>query len=129
MRRDEGMASFVLRWVGKILMNFTIGLCGACISFIWSLWGIVNTYAPSFFSALSFFLLGSLGALSVTITIVGGIWGTAGAGVYFAAKGAINQMRLQQEQRQRYIEQHGHPPPQRQRQPRRQQYGQRPHYQ
>jgi hypothetical protein len=112
MRRDEEWGAFILRWIMNILMNFTIGVIGACVSFIWSLWYIIDTYAASWFSSVAFFLVGSIAALSVTFTFVGGIWGTAGGCVYFAAKAAIDQARLQNEQRRRYIEQHGHAPPQ-----------------
>eukprot|EP00941_MAST-03F_sp_MAST-3F-sp1_P005135 g5135.t1 len=109
-RRDEGMLEVIFRWVWKIMMNFTIGLCGACFGFIWNLWDIIDGYGTNFASGFSFFLLASLGALSVTITVVGGLWGGAGVGVYFAAKQAINHARLQNEQRRRYIQQQGRRP-------------------
>lgn len=124
MHRDETLVSFVMRWVVRFMTNLTIGVMGACLGFIMNLYSIVNTYAPSFFSALAFFLLGSLGAISVTLTVVGGLWGTAAGGVYFAAKTAINAAKLENARRQEFIRNGGIPP----RQQRSSYTGRRPHY-
>lgn len=38
MGRDEGMVSFLFRLALNVLMNFTLGLLGATVGFIWYLW-------------------------------------------------------------------------------------------
>ena len=46
MGRDEGLVSFLFRLALNVLMNFTMGLIGATVAFIWYLWDVIKSYQP-----------------------------------------------------------------------------------
>lgn len=95
MGRDEKLASFLLRVVITWLFNFTIGVCGAVIAFMWGLWTLVTTYQENVLASLFFFSLASIAAISFAMTWLIGLYvGTAGT-VYVGAKFLSTQLRLQ----------------------------------
>merc|ERR1719331_3814258 len=106
-RREEGqLAEFAIKLVIQFLSNLTIGLISATMYFCYEVYGLVTTYGPSALSGILFFLLACCAGIAMTTTILGGIFGTVGGGLYYAAKNAAKQQRLQQgdpryQQRQR----------------------------
>ena len=95
MGRDEQFLSYALRVLFQVLFNFTVGMMGAVLSFIWSLYGLVMTYQASLLTALSFFFLASLAALSFGITWLIGMYLTAAGAVYVGAKLIASNLRLE----------------------------------
>lgn len=66
--RDESTASVVLRWLIQLLFNFTLGLCGALVVFLYKLWGLTMSYQPDPLSALAFSMCAALAATSMVAT-------------------------------------------------------------
>lgn len=95
MRRDENMISFLLRLLMTTLFNFTIGMFGAVIGFMWTLYSVIQSYQASFIVAFPYFILASLAALSFAMTFVIGIYGAAAGVVYVGAKAMASNLRLQ----------------------------------
>ena len=62
MGRNEGLFEFLFRMLLQLCINFTIGLSAALISFVWTLWSVIQTYKPDVFTALLFFTAATLGA-------------------------------------------------------------------
>lgn len=89
-RRDEELAATMLRWLGKVMMNFTIGLVSALFSFCFSLIAMLWEYKVSYLSGAVFFAVAMSGASAMVFTFVGGMYGTAVAGIMFVAKQAAN---------------------------------------
>jgi hypothetical protein len=52
MGRDEGLVSFLFRLALNVLMNFTLGLLGATVAFIWYLWDVIKSYQPDPFTGI-----------------------------------------------------------------------------
>ncbi len=44
--RDEGLGAFLIRFLIQVLMNFTIGLIGAAVGFMWTLWSVIQSFQP-----------------------------------------------------------------------------------
>lgn len=95
MGRDENLLSYALRVLAQVLLNFTVGMMGAVVSFIWSLHSLVQTYQASLAAGLSFFLLASLAAVSFGITWLIGMYITAAGAVYVGAKLIASNLRLE----------------------------------
>ena len=119
-RREESALVPVLRVIAQLLFNFTLGLCGALVVFIYKLWGVITTYQADPVSAVAFWVMASCAAFSMVATYLGLMFGTAGTAVYSMAKAAEANARLEgnRPRGQRPI---GYA--------RQQQYGQRAHYQ
>lgn len=96
MGRDEQLASFVLRIAGQFIMNLTIGLFGACVWFVGSLWTVVSSFNPSLLEGGVFWALAALAAFSFLATFLIGMYSAAAGTVYVVAKAAHNQ-RLEQD--------------------------------
>ena len=62
--RDEELWVTMLRWVGQIMLNFTVGLVSALFSFAISLVYMLWEYKVSYLSGLVFFLVAMSGACS-----------------------------------------------------------------
>ena len=95
MGRDEGLIEYIMRVVMNILFNFTIGLIGTVITFIWSLYEIINAYKTPLIHGLFFFLLASLGAISFALSYAIAIYMAAAGTVYVGAKVIASNMRLE----------------------------------
>ena len=93
--RDEELLGTLLRWLGQIMMNFTVGLISALFSFCFALVSVIWEYKASYLSGLVFFLVAMTGASAMVATFVGGMYATAAGGVYMAIKTAQNQQRLE----------------------------------
>lgn len=93
-RRDEELYVTMLRWLGQIMMNFTIGLVTALISFTFSLVGLLWTYKVGLLSGIAFFTIAFTAASSMVALFIGGMYGAAVGGVYVVAQQA-RQARLE----------------------------------
>ena len=89
-RRDEELWATLLRWLGQVMMNFTIGLFSALVSFAFSLVSMLWAYKASYLSGLLFFAVAMSGATAMVGLFVGGMYATAVGGVYVLAKSAGN---------------------------------------
>jgi len=99
MGRDENIAAFALRYLVNVLINFTMGLCGAFVGFVWYLWDVVKSYNPSFATAVTFFALAFIAGATVVVSFLMTMYGAAAGTVYVAAKAAHNSARLEGGQR------------------------------
>ena len=95
MGRDEGLIDYILRVLMNVLFNFTIGLVGTVITFIWSLYEIINAYKTPLFHGFLFFVLASLGAISFALSYAVAIYMAAAGTVYVGAKVVASNMRLE----------------------------------
>jgi hypothetical protein len=93
-RREEGLAEVLIKLFFQFLTNLTIGLISATMYFCYEVYALVTTYGPSAISGTLFFLLACCAGISMTTTILGGIFGTVGGGIYVMAKNAAKQQRL-----------------------------------
>ena len=93
-RRDEEAWVSIMRWVGQIMMNFTVGLISALVSFFFSLLSMLWEYKASYASGIAFFVVAMSGASAMVALFIGGMYGTAVGGVYILAKNA-QQARLE----------------------------------
>ena len=95
MGRDESLISYGIRLLMTILFNFTIGMIGAVIAFIFGLYGLIQTYQVPLTYAIIFFLMASLAALSFAATWLLGIYAAAAGTVYVGAKMIASNLRLE----------------------------------
>ena len=95
MGRDEGLIDYILRVVMNVLFNFTIGLIGTVITFIWSLYEVINAYKTPLIHGFFFFLLASLSAISFALSYAIAIYMAAAGTVYVGAKVIASNMRLE----------------------------------
>eukprot|EP00457_Paulinella_chromatophora_P007668 gb/GEZN01007692.1/.p1 GENE.gb/GEZN01007692.1/~~gb/GEZN01007692.1/.p1 ORF type:complete len:365 (-),score=56.94 gb/GEZN01007692.1/:322-1416(-) len=95
MGRDETLVSFIVRLLIQLVMNLTIGLIGATVAFLWSVWAVIKSYQPSGPEALVFFGGAALAAISFVASWLIGLY-LAGAGtIYVIAKTVANSQRLE----------------------------------
>lgn len=111
--RDEEWFAVLLKWIGQIIMNFSIGLISALFSFGFTLVSMIWEYKVGYISGLLFFLVAMSGASAMVATFIGGMASVAVGGVYAVAKSASNNQRLRDREgrRPRYV-QHQHQRPQ-----------------
>jgi len=95
MGRDENMLAFVFRFAAQLLMNFTMGLIGALVAFVWYLWGLVRSYQPDPVTAVISFVLFTVAATSMVATYLFALYGTAGSAVYIMARTVAANMRIE----------------------------------
>jgi len=103
-RRDEELMVTMMRWLGQIMMNFTVGLISALFSFCFSLVSMLWEYKVSYLSGLLFFAVAMTGASAMVATFIGGMYATAAGGVYMVIQSAARHERLEggrEQQRQR----------------------------
>jgi hypothetical protein len=102
--RDEELAIVMLRWLGQILMNFTVGFVSALVAFTFSLLKLLWVYKTGLLSGALFFGVAMTGASAMVALVVGGMYTAAVGGVYLVARSA-QQARLEggQAGRPRYV--------------------------
>ena len=98
--RDESTASVVLRWLVQLLFNFTLGLCGALVVFLYKLWGLTMSYQPDPLSALAFSASAALAATSMVATYLFAMYFCAASGVAAVGAAAAAQARIEGQRRQ-----------------------------
>ena len=99
LRRDEGIVSYILEIILKMLFNFTLGMIGTVFGFIFSLYSIISTYQASIATGLFFFGMASLSAISFAMTWMFMLYGAAAGTVYVGAKMAAANLRIEGERR------------------------------
>ena len=95
MGRDESIINYALRVGLSLLFNFTFGVCGALLGFLWNLWGLVVEYRAPLFTAVLFFALASIAAFSFALAWLACMYGAAAGTVYVGAKFIASNMRIQ----------------------------------
>ena len=95
MARDESMISYILRVLMSMLFNFTIGVFGAVVAFIFSLYGLIQTYRASLITGLIFFSFAAISAVAFAMTWLIGLYSAAAGTVYVGAKFAAANLRVQ----------------------------------
>jgi len=93
--RDEELAATVIRWLGQIMMNFTVGLISALFTFMFSLVSMLWEYKVSYLSGILFFGVAMTGASAMVATFIGGMYATAAGGLYMAIQASNNNARLE----------------------------------
>jgi len=106
--RDEEIWAVILRWIFQLLLNFTIGLFGALVAFLWYLWDIISSYEPNPLTGMLMFFLAAVTAMSMCATYLLALYGSVAGTVYTVAKVAADNARLQdgngQPRRPRHIQ-------------------------
>ena len=82
MGRDESLVSYILRLCMSMLFNFTLGVCGAVIAFVFGLVWLVQSYQSNFLVALLFFLIATIAAISFALTWLIGLYVASAGTVY-----------------------------------------------
>lgn len=95
MGRDETFLSYLLRLLIRVLFNFTIGVIGAVVAFMFSLYSVIQSYDASFLVGTIFFTLASLAAVSFAATWIIGMYFAAAGSVYVGAKLIAANMRIE----------------------------------
>lgn len=112
-RTEENVVEFVLAWAIRIIGNITVGMAGAVLVFLGRLPGLIRSFQPNFLEGVLFFIAAALGCVSVVITYLGAIYGTAAGGVYLLVKSASIQRRIESDRppppRPRAIDNRFHP--------------------
>lgn len=88
-RRDEDGIATLLRFLGQVLLNFTIGLCVHTISFGYNLIWFVRDYEAGLGGVL-FFGLAMCGAFAMLVTYLLGMFGVFAGGAYMVVKVSNN---------------------------------------
>jgi hypothetical protein len=103
--KDEELFSVVLRWLVQLLFNFTLGLVGALVVFVFKLWGVVAAYSPDPITGLVYFLLAAASATACVATYLAVLYGAAAGSVVVVAKAVVDSKHRiahdQSQQRQR----------------------------
>lgn len=95
MGRDESIVSYILRVVLNMLFNFTIGVIGAVVAFIFSLIHLVRTYQAPFLVGVAFFALASISAAAFALTWILGLYVATAGTVYVGAKLISSNLRIE----------------------------------
>lgn len=99
-RSEENWVGFVLKWILKWALNFTLGMIGAGVGFAWSLYSVVASFSPNLFVGLAFYSVTLFSALSMIIFILVALYGGAAGGAYVVLKTAADANRLEYQRRQ-----------------------------
>jgi hypothetical protein len=106
MGRDESLMSFLIRAGFQLVLNFTMGLIGALVAFVWYLWDVVSSYSPDPATGVAIFMLASLAATSLVASYLVALYFATAGSVYVVANVIAAQARLQEgrEQAPGYIQ-------------------------
>lgn len=95
MGRDEKLVSYLLRLAMSMIFNFTLGIFGAVVGFVFSLMSLIQTYQASLPSALAFFTFATIAAVSFGLTWLFGLYIATAGTVYVGAKLIASNMRIE----------------------------------
>ena len=101
MGRDEKIGSFLFRIACNFLINITLGLFGAVISFWWNLWSLIQSYRAGILTGLAYFAAAGLAAGSFALLWLVGIYSAAAGTVFVAAKVLASNVRIEDGDRPR----------------------------
>lgn len=94
MARDESIVEYGMRLMLNMLFNFTIGLFGALVGFLWNLYGVVQSFGASLLTGGAFFALAALGGIAFVASWLVGLYAAAAGTLYVVGKSAANNARL-----------------------------------
>eukprot|EP00597_Dinobryon_sp_UTEXLB2267_P000545 CAMPEP_0170062676 /NCGR_PEP_ID=MMETSP0019_2-20121128/3814_1 /TAXON_ID=98059 /ORGANISM="Dinobryon sp., Strain UTEXLB2267" /LENGTH=279 /DNA_ID=CAMNT_0010268885 /DNA_START=46 /DNA_END=885 /DNA_ORIENTATION=+ len=95
MGRDESIVSYLFRLLMSMAFNFTIGVIGAAVTFLFNLVSVIRSYQASIIVGFTFFALSALAMIAFLATwLIGFYLATAGA-VYVGAKVLATNLRIQ----------------------------------
>ena len=101
MAKNESMSNYLIRLCMSMLFNFTIGIFGAVVAFIFNLYGLVQTYRVNIFTGLIFFFFAAISSIAFAMTWIIGLYIAAAGTVYVGSK-MISNMRLEDGGRRQY---------------------------
>ena len=78
-----------------MVLNFTVGVIGAVIAFIYSLYGLVKDFRPDPLSAIVYFSMASLAAVSFAFSFLILFYVTTAGAVYVGAKLVAGNLRIE----------------------------------
>lgn len=94
MAKNESLSNYLLRLCMSLLFNFTIGIFGAVVAFIFSLYGLIQTYRVNIFVGLIFFFLAAVASIAFAMTWIIGLYAAAAGTVYVGSK-MVSNLRLE----------------------------------
>jgi hypothetical protein len=94
MAKNESIVEYLMRLGLSMLFNFTIGVFGAVVAFIFNLYGLLQSYRTNILSGLFFFSCASIASIAFAMTWIFGLYAAAAGTVYVGSKVAVN-LRLQ----------------------------------
>lgn len=95
MSRDENLVSYLLRVALSMLFNFTLGMFGAVVAFIFGLGYILQSFQAGYVTGTIFFLLASLAAISFAVSWLIGLYALTAGTAYVGLKLVASNMRLE----------------------------------
>jgi hypothetical protein len=93
--RDETFMDYALKLLFHFIVNFFMGLFGAVVTFMWSLWAIIKSFHTSGPEGLLFFAGASLAAISFALSFCVGLYGAASGMWYVGLKAVSSNQRLE----------------------------------
>jgi len=95
-RRDENVIGILLKYVLQLLFNFTLGLVGAFVVFVFQLYNLVFSYQPNPLTGLVYVLFAAIAAASVVATYLFAMYLCAATGATAIGAAATAQARIDQ---------------------------------
>jgi len=95
MGRDEHFMNYIMRLALSMLFNFTLGMFGAVVAFIFGLSYILQSFQVGFFTGTTFFILASLAAISFALSWLIGLYMVTAGAAYVGLKLVASNMRLE----------------------------------
>jgi hypothetical protein len=85
----------VIRIIFNVLINFTMGLIGALVAFIWYLWDVIRAYQPDPVTAVVSFCVFAVVATSMVATYLLLLYGTVASTGYMMVRAVANSARIE----------------------------------
>ncbi|CAD7698789.1 unnamed protein product [Ostreobium quekettii] len=106
LSREPDALGRILNLVAIVCVNFTTGMLMSLLFFVFALPGMIASFRPDILSAIVFFGLASIGALSVIVSFLGLLYGGSVTFVYAIAGPSVG--RLDARRRARRIRYRSH---------------------
>eukprot|EP00924_Labyrinthula_sp_SR-Ha-C_P015551 maker-scaffold_4-snap-gene-3.4-mRNA-1 protein AED:0.04 eAED:0.04 QI:0/1/0/1/0/0/2/127/358 len=91
---DESWLSVLIQVLLSMIFNFTVGMIGTLVTFVYYLYYMIETYQPGYILGILFFGLGVAGAFALVVSFLLGLYfGTAGT-AYVAFQAAGPNIRI-----------------------------------
>lgn len=97
MNRDEGMASFLMNMLVRVLMNVSVGIVSGVVSFLFNVYSVIRMFGPNIFVGLLFFACCFIASAAFLVTSVSVLVG----GTVLVGAGAVNMAIAAGEQQRR----------------------------
>jgi hypothetical protein len=93
--RDESIISYIFSLILSMLFNFTIGVCGTVITFMFSLGSLIRSYNASILQGLFFFISASLAAVAFALTWLIGLYSVTAGTAYVGLRLVAANLRIE----------------------------------